>query len=78
MITKFKNTSGAARYIGYLPAHGKTLADGEIIYIEGDLRAMLGGGRGRYSRATEQAALDYDLANGLCTLNDETDSSQSA
>lgn len=78
MITKFKNTSGGTRYIGYLPAHGKTLTNNQIIYIEGDLRSILGGGRNRYSRATEMASLDYDLAHGLCTLNDETDSSQSA
>ncbi len=78
MYTRFKNTSGGTRYIGYLPGHGKTLANNEVIVLEGDLRSILASGENRYSRKAEMTALDYDIANGLCTIIDEDDGSSSS
>ena len=67
MKTQVENTSGAARHFGYLPPHGLALDEDGVVVIDGDLRSMLGGGRARYGRKTELAALDADcLAGNVC------------
>jgi hypothetical protein len=69
MKTKVINTSGAEKHFGFLPPHGRTLADnGEETY-DGDLRSVLGSGRRRYNRSREIAALDAACAAGdICMV----------
>jgi len=67
MKTQFENTSGAARYFGYLPPHGLALDADGVVVVEGDLRSVLSGGRARYGRKTELAALEADcVAGDIC------------
>lgn len=63
MKTQITNNA-ADRYIGYLPPHGKQVAQAEAVLVDGDLRTVLGSGRNRYGRSTEIASLDADLAAG--------------
>jgi len=70
MKTQVENTSGAARYFGYLPPHGQNLDNSAAVVIDGDLRSMLGGGRNRYGRKTELTALDEDCAAGDVCLTE--------
>lgn len=65
MRTSITNTAGVAKYFGWLPPHGALLDDGEEKVIEGDLRTILGGGRGRYSRSRELAGLNDAVTHGL-------------
>ena len=68
-LTKVINTSGAEKYFGFLPDHGKTLADNEEITLDGDLRTALAGGRNRYNRSRELTALQDACDNGeLCLV----------
>ena len=62
MKTQVENTSGAARYFGFLPPHGRSMAAAETLILDGDLRSVLASGRDRYSRASELAALDEACA----------------
>jgi len=70
MKTQIENTSGAAIYRGYLPPHGKALAAGATVTIDGDLRSALAAGRNRYSRKSELAALDADCEAGVICLTE--------
>ena len=70
MKTQVENTSGAARHFGYLPPHGQDMAVGAAVILDGDLRSMLGGGRNRYGRKTELAALDADCVAGDVCLTE--------
>lgn len=65
MRTSITNTSGEARYFGWIPPHGANLDSGEEKVLEGDLRTILGGGRGRYSRRKELEALNDAVTRGL-------------
>ena len=56
--TLITNTSGGEKHFGFLPPHGVTLEDAEEHVVDGDLRTILAGGRGRYSRSREITALD--------------------
>jgi hypothetical protein len=62
--TLVTNTSGANRFFGFLPPHGKPLADGHSVTVDGDLRTVLASGMRRYTRKTELAALDGAVARG--------------
>jgi hypothetical protein len=79
MKTQIQNNLGR-RTIGYLPPHGKVLANGEAVLVDGDLRTLLAGGRNRYGRPTEIAALDAELESGAITYTEvvEEGSSSSA
>jgi hypothetical protein len=66
MKTQITNNA-ASRFIGYLPPHGKVLANGAAELVDGDLRSVLATGRNRYGRPTEIAALNADLASGDIT-----------
>ena len=67
MKTQVENTSGAERFFGYLPPHGRKLANSEDATFDGDLRSALAAGRGRYGRPTELAALETDcVAGDIC------------
>lgn len=69
--------TGPSRFIGFLPPHGIFMAAGSHLTLDGDLRTMLASGRGRYTRKTELAALDADIAGGTIHVTDLNDSSQS-
>lgn len=62
--TKITNNTGSTRVFGFIPPHGVQLADGEDVTINGDLRTLLAGGRGRYGRGTELAAFSEMEASG--------------
>ena len=67
MRTKITNTSGEDQHFGWIPPHGVDLADSEETTVEGDLRTVLAGGRGRYSRKTEINALNEAIDSGVAT-----------
>jgi len=64
MKTQLENTSGAERFFGYIPPHGRKLANSEEVVLDGDLRSALAAGRNRYGRGTELTALEADCAAG--------------
>lgn len=74
MQTVIHNTGGA-RVLGYVPPHGRFMAAGASITIEGDLKTLLASGRGRFSRSRELAALDADILASRVIITDQDDSS---
>jgi hypothetical protein len=76
--TLITNTSGGEKHFGFLPPHGVDLEDGEEHVVDGDLRTILAGGRGRYSRSREIAALDAAVDGGEITSEDHPDPSSSS
>ena len=68
MRTRILNKSGAARFFGYIPPHGAWIADGASVTVDGDLRTVLAGGRGRFSRSLELAAFTTDEDSGAITV----------
>jgi hypothetical protein len=77
MRTLVTNTSGAARFFGFIPPHGAQLANGDNVLLDGDLITVLASGLRRYSRKTEISALKTEVANGNVTVTDFPDSSSS-
>lgn len=77
MKTQITNTT-AARFIGYLPPHGKEVAQDEAVTVDGDLRTVLAGGRNRYGRPTELDALNTDLENGHILYEEVVEESSSS
>lgn len=73
MKTLIENTSGAGRFFGYLPPHGRYLENSEDITIDGDLRSQLAAGRNRYGRKTELAELQVDCDEGNICLTEVAD-----
>lgn len=78
MRTRVTNTSGSKQYFGYIPPHGAELNDGADVVVDGDLRTVLAGGRGRYNRKRELAALDSDVDAGVVTVEQVADPSSSS
>jgi len=78
MRTTITNTSGAEKTFGWIPPHGHTLANGASVVIEGDLRTILGGGRGRYSRGQELAGLNDAVTRGQVTEEETVGPSSSS
>ncbi len=68
MAKSIVTNSGAARFIGYLPPHGKTLAHSAVHTVNGDLRTLLAGSKN--SGKTKLASLDADEASGRITVID--------
>ena len=68
MRTRILNKSGATRFFGYIPPHGAWIADGASVVVDGDLRTVLAGGRGRFSRSLELAAFTTDEDSGAITV----------
>lgn len=66
--TTVENTSGAEKFFGFLPPHGVTLADGEVLTIDGDLRTVISAKIGRGPRWV--AALDDACTNGDICLTE--------
>jgi len=73
MRTVVTNTSGNPRFLGYVPPHGATLANGAAAVVDGDLRTVLAGRRQRRSIA----ALDRAVQAGAITVVSEEDPSSS-
>ena len=76
--TRITNTSGGRQHFGFLPPHGKSLDDLEELVLDGDLRTILAGGLGRYSRRTELAALNTAVDEGVALVEDAPDPSSSS
>ena len=53
MTTTITNTSGTARFFGFIPPHGKTLAIGQTVVIKGSVNTMQAD-----ERLRSQTALD--------------------
>lgn len=69
MLTKVINTSGASKFFGFLPPHGRRLTDNGEVTLHGDLRSTLGAGRNRYNRTREITALDLACSDGdICMV----------
>ena len=77
MKTQITNTADE-RFMGYIPPHGQILAKDESVTVDGDLRSVLAGGRNRYGRPTEIAALDEDIDNGHTVLVEVVEESSSS
>lgn len=76
--TRITNMSGVSKHFGFIPPHGKTLADGASVELDGDLRTVLASGRGRYSRKTELSSFDAAIAAGDVLDEDLADPSSSS
>lgn len=62
--TRVTNISGVTQVFGFIPPHGKSLEHAHAVDLDGDLRTVLAGGRNRYGRPTELAALTAAEENG--------------
>ena len=73
--TSVLNNEDAGRFYGWIPPHGRFLADGEEHIVEGDLRTILAGGGvgGRHSRGRELAGLNQDVLEGNVTVTELPD-----
>ena len=81
MRSVITNTSGSSKYMGFVPPHGVEVADGGTVTVDGDIRSILAGGRGRYGRGRELDALDEALTAGDITVvnvEDDYESSSSS
>lgn len=61
-----KNTSGATKTFGFLPPHGRTLANNEEFTVFGDIRQNLGSNQGteRSVRRRAEAAFEAAVESG--------------
>lgn len=83
MRTQLTNTSGGPYYAGWLPPHGRMLAEDEVVLIDGDLRTIIaaGGPSGRYSRKPQQQGLSAAIDAGdiqMVSIEGDTESSDGA
>ena len=62
MAKSIVTNTGPARFIGYLPPHGKTMANGDVATVDGDLRTVLA--VSRFSGKLKLASLDADAVAG--------------
>jgi len=62
LYSTVKNASGGTRTFGFLPPHGRTLADNEEFTIFGDIRHDLGGNQGGESSAQRRANAAFEAA----------------
>lgn len=64
LYTTVKNTSGVSKFFGFLPPHGRTLADNEEFTVFGNILQVLGtnqgvgGGVARRAQAAFEAAVE--------------------
>jgi len=70
LYSTVKNTSGGIKNFGFLPPHGRTLANNEEFTIFGDVRQALGGNRGneRSVQRRDTAAFEAAVAAGNLTI----------
>jgi len=66
LYSTVKNVSGGTKIFGFLPPHGRELADDEEFTIFGDIRNALGGNQGGERSVQKRAhdAFDAAIANG--------------
>lgn len=76
--TQITNNTGATRTFGFIPPHGVELTDGASVIVDGDLRTLLAGGRGRYGRSAEIAAFSEMQENGDITVTELTEPAASS
>lgn len=75
--TTVTNHGSVPKYFGFIPPHGAQLQPGQSVVLDGDIRSVLAGGRGRYTRRRELAALNHAVAIGDIHEVPTTDSSSS-
>jgi len=66
LYSTIKNVSGGSKIFGFLPPHGRTLANNEEFTVFGDIRQNLGGNRGaeRSVHRRDNAAFEAAVDNG--------------
>ncbi len=66
LYSTVKNVSGTTKIFGFLPPHGRELADDEEFTVFGDIRQALGGNQGGERSVQKRAhdAFDAAIANG--------------
>jgi len=70
MKTRIYNSSGADKFFGFIPPHGKLVESNASVLLDGDLRTVLAGGRGRYGRKAELASAQTELDAGNLFLQE--------
>lgn len=78
MRTRITNNSGAKRFFGFVPPHGKELEGGADVVIDGDLRTILGAGEFCYPRRRSLDSLDREVAAGDVLVETVADPSSSS
>ena len=66
LYSTVKNVSGVTKIFGFLPPHGRELANNEEFTVFGDIRNALGGNQGGERSVQKRAhdAFDAAVANG--------------
>lgn len=67
LTTTVRNVSGVTKFFSFLPPHGRTLAAGETLLVDGDLRDRLARHKRKFT------ALNNALVNGKLALVDTPD-----
>ena len=62
LYSTVKNASGGTRTFGFLPPHGRTLANNEEFTVFGDIRHSLGGNQGRERSVQRRAHIAFEAA----------------
>ena len=62
LYSTVKNVSGGTRTFGFLPPHGRTLANNEEFTVFGDIRHSLGGNQGRERSVQRRAHIAFEAA----------------
>lgn len=68
MAKSVVTNTGPARFIGYLPPHGRTLANGAVHTVDGDLRTRIAASN--HSPKLKLASLDTDEHAGTIHVVD--------
>ena len=62
LYSTVKNVSGVSRTFGFLPPHGRTLANNEEFTVFGDVRQNLGGNQGGERSVQRRANAAFEAA----------------
>lgn len=62
LYSTVKNVSGVAKTFGFLPPHGRTLANNEEFTVFGDIRQNLGGNQGGERSVQRRANAAFEAA----------------
>lgn len=62
LYSTVKNVSGSSKIFGFLPPHGRTLANNEEFTVFGDIRQNLGGNQGAERSVQRRANAAFEAA----------------
>lgn len=62
LYSTVKNTSGVTKIFGFLPPHGRELANNEEFTVFGDIRQALGGNQGGERSVQRRAHVAFEAA----------------